>query len=138
MGSLAIVRHLEDDNGGRCAGMGTCSSSTTEPLDHIRCTVTVSSAGVYFFSKWFLDNEFGSGRVGRTRPHDADWVELAWWTGMMVLAGTFGSQLAMLLFVVQPAEHGEQLGYKTLSVPCLGSICRMVGELIGGRRRTPT
>jgi len=56
----------------------------------------VSSAGVYSFSKWLLDNEFGSGRVGRTGPHDAGWVELAWWTGMMVLAGTFGCQLAML------------------------------------------
>ena len=57
---------------------------------------TIWSVGVYLFSKWFLENEFGAGRVGRTGPHEADWVELAWWTALTIQAGALSSQLTML------------------------------------------
>jgi len=64
----------------------------------IFCTMLViSAAGVWAFTQWFVRSKIGAGRLGRTGPAEADWAELAWWTGLGIQTVTILTQFAMLL-----------------------------------------
>jgi len=59
--------------------------------------LAVCSLGVWAFVQWFVQNQVGAGRPGRTGPGEADWTELAWWTALGVQTMTIISQFALLL-----------------------------------------